>query len=479
LLARDTLELVISSVTFIVMGMFLGNLILITLGLFPIVFISLGIIIGQPEVTEVGRKGEDLKVWIDDQVGDSITARISGGPGVVTVGDILPKFFRLEEGTNFKAVWKGLAEVEVEFGYKAACAKRGYFEIGGVSWEARHPLQITQNDMGETPAPRTYLVQPKPLLVRRVRERKAISKVPMPMEARIKFGVPTTDFLELRDYLPGDSYRMINWKASARRLSAHPGQFLVNEYEKEGKKVVWVFLDTTARMALGTAVMNTLEYAVRAALGFTHYYLSRDCKVGLCLYDNDAYQWEGTFQRTSPAIDLALELSNIDQMEVIEPVKPVEAGEGEERVSRRRVLFPDVGKRQQFKVMREMLNVEVGYSTDSLKETIHTARRFIVGTLPLFVIITMIDAGRVQGLLDGIRELHKYTGRRSTRSSIVIFNVKGYSVAAQSDREELAAEMLDYHNHPVYQTLRRFGAVVVNWDPATHSFAHALRAQGG
>ena len=57
MLTRDTQELVVSGVVFLVMGMFLGNLILIVLGLFPIVFLAIGIIIGQPREVEVTRGG--------------------------------------------------------------------------------------------------------------------------------------------------------------------------------------------------------------------------------------------------------------------------------------------------------------------------------------------------------------------------------------------------------------------------------------
>ncbi|MGD2141874.1 MAG: hypothetical protein PVH79_00155, partial [Candidatus Bathyarchaeota archaeon] len=72
MITRDTQELVVSGVTFIVMGMFLGNLILIVLGLFPVVFLSLGILIGQPREVEVNRGGTNQKVWVDRQINDSI-----------------------------------------------------------------------------------------------------------------------------------------------------------------------------------------------------------------------------------------------------------------------------------------------------------------------------------------------------------------------------------------------------------------------
>jgi uncharacterized protein (DUF58 family) len=213
LITQDTQELVVSGVTFMVMGMFLGNLILIVLGLFPIVFLALGILIGQPQEVTVTREGEDAKVWVDNQIADSLTA---------TFSDPIPSSFNLDEGTNVKFLWKGVTEKQVKISYRATCAKRGRYELNDIDYETRHPLQITDNKIGKAPAPRAYIVQPKPMFVRRIRERKAITRIPMPMEARIKFGFPTTDFLEVRDYQPGDLYRNINWKVTARRLSSSP-----------------------------------------------------------------------------------------------------------------------------------------------------------------------------------------------------------------------------------------------------------------
>jgi len=477
-LTHDMLELIVSSFAFLVLGMFFGNLILIVLGLFPILFLTFSLLIGQPRDVEIARLGEDQKVWVEDQIGDTVTASVGGGVGLVTIGDRLPNSFRLDEGTNFKVLWKGRKDAEVSFGYRATCAKRGIFELDSVAWETRHPLGITENRIGGDPAPRTYIVQPRTLFVRRIRERKALTRVPMPMEARIKFGVPTTDFREIRDYASGDSYRKINWKATARRSPSSPQPLQVNEYEKEGKKVVWIFLDSASHMALGTTVKNTLEYAVQAALGLTNFYLSRECRVGLCIYDYDAYKWRGSFRGSRLGADVGGALTSMFQIEKPAPT----AEDWAERPSmrtllRRRIVLPDLGKRQQFKIMREMLNVDIKYSDESLKEAIHSCRGHIIGTLPLFIIITMIDAEKTEGLFDGISELHKYTGRLTRHPSVIVFNIRGYSVAAQSEEEEMAAEMLEFHNRQVYASLRRLGATVVTWNPKTQAFAKALIEQ--
>jgi uncharacterized protein (DUF58 family) len=474
MLTQDTLELIVTAIVFIVLGMFLGNLILIVLGLAPIIFLSISVIIGQPTVSWVERTGKDIKLKVDDKVNDSLKVFLEGGPGVVTVSDTLPTSFSLDEGNNFKAVWKGLNDKTIELSYEAICAKRGYFDIRQVDYEVRHPLQVSANVLGVLEAKRAVIVQPHPLFVKKIKNHKSISRIPMPSDARFRFGIPTTDFKDIRDYEPGDMYRNINWKASAKHLSRRNPRFLVNDYEKEGKKVVWIFLDSATHMALGTKVNNTMEYAIRAALGFSNFYLARDCRVGFVVYNHDASQWEGSF--TKSKIDLDLELPGIEQIEPEIYIPEDVTLEQSRHKSDQRIIYPDTGRRQQYKITREMLHVDIKYSQDSLKETIHNSRRYLVGTQPLFIIVSMIEGARIEGFVDGITELHKYV-RKGGRPNIILFNVQGYNVAAQSEEEKIAAGFLTYHTKPYYEFLRGMGVTVLNWDPIEESFASALQRQ--
>jgi hypothetical protein len=68
-------------------------------------------------------------------------------------------------------------------------------------------------------------------------------------------------------------------------------------------------------------------------------------------------------------------------------------------------------------------------------------------------------------------------GRIAGRPSIIVFNVQGYSVAAQTEEEKIAAGLLSYHTKPFYDIIRGLGCIVVNWDPADESFAQALQRQ--
>jgi uncharacterized protein (DUF58 family) len=89
----------------------------------------------------------------------------------------------------------------------------------------------------------------------------------------------------------------------------------------------------------------------------------------------------------------------------------------------------------------------------------------------------MLDSSKSTGLFEGIRELYKYIGRLRRNPNIIIFNVQGYNVAASKDVEDVAAELLHYHNRPMVMKLRNMGASVVSWDPDTQSFAQALIRQ--
>src|SRR5215470_17110747 len=57
------------------------------------------------------------------------------------------------------------------------------------------------------------------------------------------------DFADLREYVPGDDIRKIDWNVFARTLSPH-----VKEYHEERQLTVWVFVDFTPSMFFGSSI---------------------------------------------------------------------------------------------------------------------------------------------------------------------------------------------------------------------------------
>lgn len=85
------------------------------------------------------------------------------------------------------------------------------------------------------------------------------------------------EFAELRQFVPGDRVRRINWRASARR-----GELFVNQYHPERNTDVVVFLDSFLDVQRDGS--GTLDLAVSAAATLAATYLERKDRVGLVAF---------------------------------------------------------------------------------------------------------------------------------------------------------------------------------------------------
>jgi hypothetical protein len=83
---------------------------------------------------------------------------------------------------------------------------------------------------------------------------------------------------ELREHQPGDPFRRIAWKASARR-----NQLLVREYEREECDVVWVLLDASVELWAGEIGRAPLDAAIDEAAAISLRHLRRGDHVGLAI----------------------------------------------------------------------------------------------------------------------------------------------------------------------------------------------------
>ena len=92
-----------------------------------------------------------------------------------------------------------------------------------------------------------------------------------------KIGIGT-EFYSIREYMPGDGMRRINWKASARK-----GDLLVNEYEGENSGDAIIVLDASEQSLTGNESNNTFKAGVRATLSIAAAMLRQRNRVGLVL----------------------------------------------------------------------------------------------------------------------------------------------------------------------------------------------------
>jgi uncharacterized protein (DUF58 family) len=81
---------------------------------------------------------------------------------------------------------------------------------------------------------------------------------------------------ELREHVPGDPFKRIAWKASARR-----GQLLVRETDRTERDVVWLVLDASVELWAGLLGHSPLDQGVEELASLAAHRLSRGDRVGL------------------------------------------------------------------------------------------------------------------------------------------------------------------------------------------------------
>jgi len=423
----DFFQKILSSfITFFIFGILLGNQIFLYMSIVFLFFIIISLILDQPKTIVFNRSEQKIEGWVGETVEISIDVEIRDGLGIVTLADVLPDHFELVEGSNFKIVWKGLGEKKERLSYKVRCSKRGVYTLNQLFWESRHLFKMKQTLYGRCTQSQTLIVRPKILSIRKARNFKTVSKLPIPLESLSRTGIRTTDFREIREYSYGDPFKSINWKATARLSNKGVFTPFVNEFEKEGKKSVWIFVDGSHRMwSHGTPISNAFEYAINAANALAHYYLERGCLVGLYLYS-----------------------------------------------SKNLFLHPEVGRKQYYKISKALLRVGIG-DEEPLKKAIEKCRHYIFGTNPLSIVITTLTRSSASEIVEGVKELSKYC-KKARRPSILIINILDYHFAVRKPQEELAARMLQIRDYSIKKALRRSGVVVIDWNPLKESLMNVL-----
>lgn len=151
------------------------------------------------------------------------------------------------------------------------CARWGLYEAGSIEVRARDPLRLVVWEE-RVERVRQLKAYPRPETLSRVLAAVDTQAFTGSEVARAKGdGI---EYADLRDYVPGDRLRSINWRASARREG-----LVVNERHPERNTDVVLFVDSFGDIR--GEDRSTLDDAVRAAATIATRYLERRDRVGL------------------------------------------------------------------------------------------------------------------------------------------------------------------------------------------------------
>jgi uncharacterized protein (DUF58 family) len=84
------------------------------------------------------------------------------------------------------------------------------------------------------------------------------------------------EFEQIKNYVAGDDYRVINWKATARR-----NDLMVNQFQDEKSQQVYSLIDKGRVMKMPFAQLSLLDYAINATLVIANIAIKKGDKAGM------------------------------------------------------------------------------------------------------------------------------------------------------------------------------------------------------
>lgn len=200
------------------------------------------------------------------------------------VRDRLPRQLKVEGGAAYDFVALPGGAVD-ELKYEVRAPLLGVYEVGPTDLRLEDPFGLFYEERS-TEGSDTLWVLP-----RREDLRKAAleSRLPMPLMGDHQVNRPGDgfDFFALREYVPGDTLRSVNWKASART-----GKMMVNQMMRTTAAEVTIFVDGRAITAAGKEDESARVMVARATASLVEFVFVRKDQPRLYIYTDHVREIE-------------------------------------------------------------------------------------------------------------------------------------------------------------------------------------------
>lgn len=239
----------------------------------------------QADRTVEGEEVEaELRLRADDPV-DRLEVRL-----------VLPEGIEAVDGRDAIAV-RMRRDEERTIAFPLRCLRWGLYEVGELEVRVRTPLRIVGWEETIDHAQR----------LKAYPSAEELQRILAPRETQVFTGSEVArtkgegiEYADLREYVPGDRLRSINWRASARRDG-----LVVNERHPERNTDVVLFVDSFADVRRESR--STLDDAVRATATLASRYLERRDRVGLVTFG-------GVLRWLQPGMGLAQRFRLVDTL---------------------------------------------------------------------------------------------------------------------------------------------------------------------
>lgn len=158
--------------------------------------------------------------------------------------------------------------------------KRGEYSFGAVNAVVSSPLKLVSRRFRFS-ADKLIPVYPSYLQMRKY-ELLAIHNRLLEMGIKkIRRIGQNQEFELIKDYVTGDDFRTVNWKATARRT-----RLMVNQFQDERSQQVYSLIDKGRVMQMPFNGMSLLDYAINASLVISNIAVKKSDKAGLITFQD-------------------------------------------------------------------------------------------------------------------------------------------------------------------------------------------------
>ena len=205
------------------------------------------------------------------------------------------------------------------------------------------------------------------------------------------------------------------------------GRLLVNKYEREGKRIVWIYLDAGVEALVGTTLDNAFERRLETAYTLASHFLSRGFSTGFTLYDCE----------------------NIIS------------------------LYPDLSSKQKARILELVHNMGPTQDAATLAEAVTKAKAHMAPKKTLAFVISSLGNTTAQ-LEPGLRLLRNHLGHRQGRVPVVLIHINPYGLVPEA-KEYALAQVTALMQRGTIRDIRKLGVFCVEWDPSRRSIASLVR----
>jgi len=254
---------------FIAQLLFIGLIVLLVIDIF-LLFKHKNALVAQRNTMDKLSNGDENEITI-------LVENNYPFPVHLEIIDELPYQFQVRN-TSFELTLKSGAKKMITYPLRPTA--RGEYEFGAINCFASSKIGLISRKMQFSEHAKVP-VYPSFIQMRHFELLAFSNRLTQAGIKKIRKIGRNTEFEKINEYVAGDDFKTINWKATARK-----DKLMVNQYQEEKSQNVYSIIDMGRAMKMPFKGLTLMDYAINASLVISNIIIKKYDKAGLITFNN-------------------------------------------------------------------------------------------------------------------------------------------------------------------------------------------------